>query len=130
MKSIGKIWKYHNAYGHDTDCVNLTSELQRLMEKGGLPKKYYEKTDDKGNINRLKRAYGRFHLDAKGNHDDYRKLPPQPAPQAEPFPPGQTIPMIYGGPTGGDSHNAWRNERRMIQNEHGQIKSMAKGITV
>ncbi|KAL0402081.1 UNVERIFIED_CONTAM: hypothetical protein Slati_4238000 [Sesamum latifolium] len=106
-----KFCRFHNDYGHNTEeCRHLKNEIERLIQNGYLQEyvcwekargtgPYQKKDVDKtSSPERSSRKGAKQTSGSKGENDD--------------IPRKGVIRMIAGGPSGGDSHQAWKSQVR------------------
>lgn len=122
----GQLCKFHNEYGHGTDeCHHLRDELERLERENRLTKYV-------ANTYNLERKQGQERYPEKQRDD--RRAPALPPPPPR-LPRGgnptiQTIHMIMGGHTEGDSGRARRKSVESVTEWRGEVHHIFEDIGI
>lgn len=112
-----KFCRFHNDYGHDTnDCRNLKAAIEKLIQEGHL-------------LEYVRKEYDNFR---KCKEDREEKIDPRKGkgPRAEePLQKTETITMIYGGLTNGDSNRSRKASIHKVEAfEHYEVFKLEEGI--
>ncbi|KAL0349822.1 UNVERIFIED_CONTAM: hypothetical protein Sradi_4131400 [Sesamum radiatum] len=104
MKS-DKYCLFHKDYGHNTkDCLHLKEEIKKLIQRGYL-KEYVDRS------NKPQEAQG-----LPGGGEGVKREATQNKPNQDNLPTTEVIPVISGGPIGGDSAKKRKTTLRASKN--------------